>query len=298
MEACNSAHTHNRKMLIKQFGYLLIADILYSLALNLFYVGNNIAAGGLAGIGTIVNSLLPIPVGLTVFFLNLPIVFCGIKIKGKRYVLISVAATSLFSLIVDFLSFMPCVTDDKLVAAICGGIMYGTAAFFTSKAQISTGGTDLLAKLLITKFKSVSLGKMYLFIDGFIVVMAMVAYRNIELGIYAIMAISVCSIVTDKLNTSFNEAVIFYIFTSKPAGDLAKAIMSDMKRGATLLKGIGMYAHMEKDVLLVVVKPSEIPMVKKIVKIHDPDSFVVESQAREIIGNGFENIDLTTTINE
>lgn len=292
----NSSHT--QKIIIKQLIYLLAADVLYSLALNLFYVGNNIAAGGLAGIGTIVNSLFPIPVGVTVFILNLPIVFFGIKIKGKRYVLISVAATGLFSVVVDLLSFLPCVTDDKLVAAICGGILYGTAAFLTSKAQISSGGTDLLARILITKFKSTSLGKLYLCIDGFIVIMAMVAYKNIELGIYAIMAISVCSIVTDKLNTSFNEAIIFYIFTSKPAEEMANVIMSKMNRGATLLKGIGMYAQTEKDVLLVVVKPSEIPIIKKIVKTHDPDSFVIESQAREIIGNGFENIDLTTTINE
>lgn len=296
MEASNEIQKN--KTLFKQIAYLLLADILYSLALDLFYVGNSIAAGGLAGIGTLANSLLDVPVGVTVFVLNLPIVFWAIKIKGKKYVIMAIAATGLFSLIVDLLSFLPCVTDDKLVAAICGGILYGTAAFFASKAQISTGGTDLLAKLLITKFKSVSLGTLYLIIDGSIVVTAMIVYGNIELGIYAIMALAVCSIVTDKLNYGFNEAVMFYIFTSKPALDLAGIIMKDMNRGATLVKGMGMYAHTEKDVLLVVVKPTEVPMIKKLVKIHDPNSFIVEVPAKEIIGNGFENIDLTTTLAE
>lgn len=289
---------HENYKTIKRLGGLIIADIFYALALDLFYVENDIVAGGLAGIGTIMNSLFSIPVGATVFVLNLPIVIWAIWVKGKRYVLITIVATGLFSLIVDLLSFLPCITDEKIVAAICGGMLYGIAAAIATRVQISTGGTDLLAKLIITKLKSVSLGTLYLCIDGFIVAMAMVIYHNVESGIYAIMAIAVCSIVTDKLNTGFNKAVMFYIFASNGVEKLSKAVLNDMHRGATLIRSVGMYERAEKEVLIVVVKPIEVPSIKRMIKRIDSGAFVVEVPATEIIGEGFDNIDLTTTINE
>ena len=282
----------------KQIGYLLAANVGYALALNLFYVGNNIAAGGLAGIGTVLNYFLSVPVGLTVFVLNIPIVLWGLTIKGKRYVLISMITVGVYSAIVDALAFLPCLTDDKIVAVVCGGILYGTAASFSVRARISTGGTDLLAKLLITKFKTVSIGQMLMMIDGSIVVLAILVYRNIEAGIYAILAIAVAAVVNDKLNSGFNKASVFYIFANKNLDKISKAILNDMGRGATLLEGEGLYSHAEKQILFVVVKPSEVPRLKAIVHKYDRSAFIILSSATEIIGEGFETLDPTTTIHD
>lgn len=282
----------------KQILYLFASDLGFALALNFFYVDNNIAAGGLAGVGTVLNYFLSFPVGLTIFVLNLPIVIWGLTIKGKRYVLISLIATGIYSLFVDLLAFLPCLTDDKIVAVVCGGIIYGASASLSVKAQISTGGTDLLAKLLITKFKTASIGKLYLCIDGSIVALAMVVYGNIESGIYAILAIAVCSLVTDKINSGFNRADVFYIFANKNIQQIANAILYDMGRGATCLNGTGMYANAPRNILMVVVKPGEVPRLKAIVHEQDPSAFIVLTSASEIIGEGFEDLDLTGTINE
>ena len=282
----------------KQVGYLLTANVGYALALNLFYVGNNIAAGGLAGIGTVLNYFLSVPVGLTVFVLNIPIVLWGLTIKGKRYVLISMITVGVYSAIVDALAFLPCLTDDKIVAVVCGGILYGTAASFSVRARISTGGTDLLAKLLITKFKAVSIGQMLMMIDGSIVVLAILIYRNIEAGIYAILAIAVAAVVNDKLNSGFNKASVFYIFANKNLDKISKAILNDMGRGATLLEGEGLYSHAEKQILFVVVKPSEVPRLKAIVHKYDRSAFIILSSATEIIGEGFETLNMTATIHD
>lgn len=282
----------------KQIMYLLAANVGYALALNLFYVNNNIAAGGLAGIATVMNYFLSVPVGATVFILNIPIVLCGAVIKGKRYVLMSMAAIGVYSLIVDLLAFLPCLTEDKLAAVVCGGILYGTAASFSIKAGISTGGTDLLAKLLITKFKTFSIGQLLMAIDGSIVVLATVVYGNIEAGIYAILAIAMAAVVTDKLNGGFNRASVFYIFANQNQDKIADEIMFEMGRGVTALKGTGMYAATDREVLFVVVTPAQIPKLKVIVQKHDPTAFIVLSSASEIIGNGFENLDLTTSIND
>lgn len=275
----------------------LLANLGYALAINLFYVGNNIAAGGLAGIGVILNHLFAFPVGLSVFIMNIPIVLWGLKIKGKKYILISLIATGMFSLMVDLLSFLPCVTDDKFVAVVCGGILYGVSASLAIKAQISTGGTDLLAKLIITYIKTASIGTLLLCIDGSIVLLAMIVYGNVEAGIYAILAIAVCSIVTDKIKSSFNKAEVFCIFPNKNVEEISNAILYEMNRGVTLLKGQGQYTHNTRDILVVVVKPAEVPKLKKIIKSYDPAAFVILHPATEIIGNGFEDIDLTKTVN-
>lgn len=283
---------------LKQILYLMLANLFYAVALNCFYVQNNIAAGGLAGIGTVLNSIIELPVGLTVFVLNIPICLWGLKIKGKVYIIMSLLATAVYSGMVDLLAFLPSLTDDKLVAVVCGGILYGVAASFSVKAQISAGGTDLLAKLLITKIRHMSLGQLLMCIDGSIVVLAMLAYGQIEAGIYAILAIGVTSLVTDKISSGFNKADMFYIFANKNLDKIAAAILYDMGRGATCLKGEGMYAHTERKILLAVVKPHEMPKLKSIVHKYDPHAFIILSSAFEIIGEGFDGVDLTSTIHD
>ena len=282
----------------KQIGYLLAANLGYALAINLFYIDNQIAAGGLAGLGTILNTFLHIPVGFAVFMLNLPICLWGLGIKGKRYIITSVVTIGIFSVIVDALAFLPCLTHDKLVAVVCGGIIYGSSTYCSIRAQISTGGTDLLAKLAITKLKFASVGQLLLFFDGSIVVLAMIVYKNIETGIYAILAIAVSSMVTDRLNNGFNKANMFYIFSSKNMDKMVNAILYEMGRGATKIRAEGIFAHKERDILLVVVRPHETPKLKDIVHKYDPSAFVILSSASEVIGEGFESLSLTSTIHD
>ena len=210
----------------------------------------------------------------------------------------SVLTIGVFSLIVDGLSFLPCLSHDKIVAVVCGGIIYGTSAYFSVRAQISTGGTDLLAKLLITKFKTVSVGQMLMILDGTIVVLAMIAYRNIESGIYAILAIAVSAAVTDRLNSGFSKASMFYIFYNKNFDKIVDAVLHEMGRGATVIKGEGIFAHKERNILLVAVKAHEVPQLKDIVHKYDPSAFVVLSSVTEVIGEGFEGLNLTATIHD
>ncbi len=285
-------------ILLKQSLFLFVADIGYALALNLFYVQNNIAAGGLAGVATVLNYYFCWPIGLTVLIMTLPIAVAGIKIKGKTYVFMAILTTLIYSLVVDVLSFLPCITDDKIVAVVFGGIIYGSSSALSIKARMSTGGTDLLAKIIITKARRFSIGTLYMIIDGTIVLFAMFAYNDISAGIYAIMAIAMSSIVTDKLTSGFNRAQMFYIFTDKNADKITNAILSDMNRGVTSINGTGKFSNSEKEILLAVVKPCETPILKDLVHRLDPKAFVVLVPANEIIGNGFDDINLTGTFSE
>ena len=282
----------------EQVLYLLLADVLYALALNLFYVGNKIAAGGFAGVATVINSFVPIPIGTAVFIMSIPVVIAAWKVKGASYTLMAMATTAVYSIIVDMLSFLPTITDDKVVAVVCGGILYGLGASLAIKAHMSSGGTDLLGKVLITKFRTLSIGTLQMMIDGTIVVIAAIAYKDIGAAIYAILAIGVCSVVTDLMNKGFNRAQMFLIFCDRNQKEISDAILFKMGRGATALKGVGQYSHNEKDILLVVVKPSETHILKKIVRELDPTAFIVLVSANEIIGEGFEDTNLTETIQE
>ena len=282
----------------EQIMYLILADIVYALALNLFYVGNKIAAGGFAGVATVINSFVPIPVGLAVFVMTIPVVLFAWKIKGGAYTIMALLTTALYSLIVDLLSFLPTLTDDKLVAVICGGILYGLGASLAIKAHLSSGGTDLLAKILITKFRTLSIGTLFMIIDGAIVVLAAVAFKDIGAAIYAILAIATCSVITDLMNKGFNRAQMFYIFANQNLQEISDAILYEMNRGATSIKGTGKYSNNEKEILLVVVKPSETHVLKEIVHRLDPTAFVILVAANEIIGEGFEGTNLTETVEE
>ena len=282
----------------EQILYLLLADVLYALALNLFYVGNKIAAGGFAGIATVINAFIPIPVGTAVFLMSIPVVIVAWKVKGAAYTLMALATTAVYSIIVDVLSFLPTISEDKIVAVVCGGILYGLGASLAIKAHMSSGGTDLLGKVLITKFRTLSIGTLQMMIDGTIVVVAAIAFRDIGAAIYAILAIGVCSVVTDLMNKGFNRAQMFLIFCDKNQKEISDAILYSMGRGATAFKGIGQYSNNEKDILMVVVKPSEAHILKSIVRELDPTAFMVLVSANEIIGEGFEDTNLTETISE
>lgn len=282
----------------EQVMYLLLADVLYALALNLFYVGNKIAAGGFAGVATVINSFIPIPIGVAVFVMSIPVVVAAWRVKGASYTLMAVATTAVYSLIVDVLSFLPTITDDKLVAVVCGGILYGFGASLAIKAHLSSGGTDLLAKVLITKFRTFSIGTLLMIIDGAIVVLAAVAFKDVGAAIYAILAIAVCSVIMDLMNKGFNRAQMFYIFANQNQQEICNTILYEMNRGVTSLKGTGKYSNNEKEILLVVVKPSETHILKEIVNRLDPTAFVILVSANEIIGEGFEDTNLTETIQE
>ena len=282
----------------EQVMYLLLADVLYALALNLFYVGNKIAAGGFAGVATVIDSFIPIPIGVAVFIMSIPVVIAAWKVKGAPYTIMAIATTAVYSLIVDLLSFLPTITDDKLVAVVCGGILYGFGGALAIKAHLSSGGTDLLAKVLITKFRTLSIGTILMMIDGAIVVLAAVAFRDVGAAIYAILAIATCSVIMDLMNKGFNRAQMFYIFADKNLQEISDAILYEMHRGVTSLKGTGKYSNNEKEILLVVVKPNETHILKEIVHRLDPTAFIILVSANEIIGEGFEDTNLTETVQE
>lgn len=270
--------------------YFLMGNFCYALAIQIFLVGNGIAAGGFSGIAIVLSRFLPMTMGSFIFLMNLPFLFCAFFIKGKRYTLKTLMGSAIYAVLLDGISFLPTVTYNKLVAAVFGGLLYGVGAVLLLKSEASGGGTDLVARLLKTKFPTVSLGKLFLAVDGSVVIFAMIMFRDIEAGLYAIITIYVESIVNDRILQGFDRASMCYIITDNDPSALYRAISRELGRSVTLQHGTGMYQGSERNILMTVLRPRETWTLKQIVGTLDPSAFVVMANATEVLGRGFKGV--------
>jgi len=268
--------------------YFLLANCCYAFSIQLFLAGNNIAAGGFSGIAIVLAAVLPIRIGTFVFLLNLPFLVLAAFVKGRRYALLTFAGSSVYAVILNAISPLPTVTHNKLVAAVFGGLLYGVGAVLFLRSGASNGGPDLGARLLQMRFRSMSVGKMFLAVDGSVVLFAMLMFRDIEAGLYAIITIYVCGLVNDRILSGFDQARMCYIITDRDPARLAAAIQAETRRGVTLQRGVGMYEGREHNILLTVVRPRETYRLKDIVQRIDDSAFVVMAEASEVLGRGFK----------
>ena len=260
--------------------------------LELFLGDNGIAAGGFSGIAIIVNYVVPVPIGLFVFLLTLPFLIWSYFTRGWMFTVLTLVSTLFFSVLADTLDFLPTLTGDLLLASICGGLLYGLAAFLFLRGNSSSGGTDLAARLILHYWRSMSLGAAIIFTDGLVVLASVLVSGSVELGIYAVISLSVCSITTDMLVRTANKANLFFIITASDPSPIVKAILFELGRGATCLDAAGMYSrHLgrsdHRHVLMVVVKPREAWRIEALVRKADPSAFTVHCPADSITGEGF-----------
>ena len=289
----------NHKVNLKMLLYILVGNLGYTLAFNMFFTPHDIAAGGFGGLGMVVNHFFPaIPMGAFVFVISIPVFLWAWKVEGFRYLVSALVSTAVFSAMLDLSSFLPSVTDDRLLASVCGGALFGVSASVLVRGYVSGSGTDLLARLLVTKFRHVSLGTMVMICDGFVVALSAVAFHEIESAIYAAIALMIASFVTDASIRGVNRASIFQIIMDGDPAALGDAIMNRLDRGATLIKAVGMYKGGEKSMILVAVRPREVYELKSVIKETAPGAFVMLMPANEIMGLGFEGLDVTVPVKD
>lgn len=267
---------------------ILLSTLLYALSLNLFLAGNDIAAGGLAGIATVLTNLIPLPISALIFLMNVPLLLISLGVKGWKFTRNTIVTAVLYSLVVELTSFLPTMTDDPLVATVFGGGMYGLGMALLVVANGSTGGTDLINRILITYFPNMSVGKMSMVVDGAVVIFAMVVFRNIEVGLYAILTICVCSMMADKALLGFEKGNLCLIITSRSAHEVADPLMAGFHRAVTQVDGVGMYAGISRNILLVGLRPHEVPKLKELLSRIDASAFVVVIPATEMLGSNFK----------
>ncbi|MEW6572984.1 MAG: YitT family protein [Bacillota bacterium] len=272
---------------LKDYALLLFGVVLIALGLDLFLVPNKIAAGGVSGVATILFHLFSIPVGAGMLALNVPLFLWGFLRLGFGFGIRSLIGTVLLSGMVDLLAqFLPVPTTDALLASLYGGILVGLGLGLVFRAKGTTGGTDMAATVL-RSYVGINVGQLLFLVDGAVVLAAGFAFQSPELAMYALITIFVSAWVVDIVQEGLGYTKAFLIISDK-SHTIARAILNELNRGATLWQGTGAYTGTARMLVLSVVSRSEVTRLKDVVYRLDPRAFVILANVHEVLGEGFK----------
>lgn len=270
---------------------LVIGTGLIAVSIQCIYDPISLVTGGFTGLAIVVKeitrNLIPggIPLWATNMILNIPVFLAALKIKGKQFIGRTLAGTFLLSLWLYVLPAADLTQGDYIISAVFGGCIGGTGMGLVLLSRSTTGGTDMVATLLQHYHRHYSIVQILQILDGLIVLCGLWVF-GLHNALYAIVAIFITSKVSDTLMEGFKFSKAAYIITDRYE-QVAERIMKDMDRGVTGLMAKGMYTGEEKCMLYCVVSQKEIVLVKEIVAQVDPKAFVIVSDAREVLGEGF-----------
>ncbi len=273
---------------LKKYFTILLGTFIVAMSLDLFLVPADIAPGGLSGVSIILHHLTNIPVGISILVLNIPIFLWGLRNFSLSFMLSSLLGMFALSAFTDAFAFLKPVTSDILLSAIYGGALMGLGLGLVFQAGSTTGGTDIAAQILKKHFPSVSVGRFVLIIDAFIVLLAGLVFGRWEVILYSAAALYICSYIIDLLVEGIDFAKVAYIISDTPE-EISAHISETLERGTTALHASSHYSGANKTVIMCVVKKYEITKLKKIIKLVDKNAFVILSDTREVLGNGFRN---------
>ena len=279
-------HRNRVKEFIIDTFIFVIGGILYSVAINCFLSKNNILNGGFTGIATILNYLFQLPIGTVIFIMNIPLFFIALKKLGVRFVLHTMWATLINSVCIDLGVILPVYQNDLLLSSLFGGALIGLALGIIFIRNATTGGVDIIAKLVKLKFPHISMGRSILFFDIFVVILGGIIYRNFESMLYASVVIFVSAQVLDYVIFGVSRGAMILII-SEQSEKLCNMILGDLDRGVTILKAQGGYSKADKDVLLCACFDNQTHKLIKKIKSADEDAFFIVTQSKQILGNGF-----------
>lgn len=279
----------SRRDLVLRYVFMLVACVTYALSINLFIVPNKIVGGGVTGASTLISYLTDWNIGTLSILLNIPILLGGLRVEGKTFLLNCLLTTSVLGVCIDLTSFLPPMTTDPLLASLYGGLVQGVAIGLFVKYMVSSGGTELLARILHEKWEGISIPLFIAMLDAAIVIVGAIVMKNPENVLYALIIIAGSTFVSNTVVVGLNSAKLCYIITDH-AGEMAELLVKNSPRGVTLLDGRGAYTGKARGVLLTCVKSNQITQLRAMVRQTDPDSFVIVSNANEVRGKGFLDI--------
>lgn len=270
-----------------EFAQLIIGTLIMAFGVSQFLLPNQLSSGGFTGIATICYYLINLPMGLTIFILNVPLFILSFIKKGKEFFVKGLFGTIFLSIFIDLLDQYGALTEDRLLACIYGGIMMGLGTSIVLRANASTGGTDMLAYVIREYKPTYRTGNLIVMIDIIIIILNVIFFREIEIGLYSSIAIYLMGKVIDIVFEGINFTKMIYIVSDKYL-EISEKISENIKRGVTGIYSKGMYTNDEKMLLWCVASRNEVVRIKTISKKIDPKSFIVISNAREAFGIGFK----------
>ena len=273
---------------ISRYLGMTIGIAIVAIGINMFFVPNKIAAGGITGLATVLHYLSGLSVGSLMLIFNVPLFIIGIKILGAKYGLKTLYGAIALAVLVDvFAPYTPTLTHDILLNSIYGGLLVGVGMGLVFRFRGNTAGTALAAAIL-HKIFNITVGQALLILDFFVVAFAGIVFKSPELALYAIIAIFVTAKIIDLVQEGPNNSKAFFIMAAEPEL-LAEGILKEVDRGVTFLQGKGGYTGQDRELLLCVVETSEVTQLKELIYQHDPQAFIIVTDAQEVLGEGFSS---------
>lgn len=274
------------KRKIENYIQIVIGIMMTAFAISVFYTPNKIVNGGVSGISTILYHIFNIAPGLSFAIINVVLLLIALKFIGKEFVLNTVFGAGLISVFVQIFSYIPKFTDDIILSAIFGGVLYGFGIGITFVNNASTGGTDILGRLLQVIFPHIEIGKMLLVVDSMVILISLVTFKSFEIAMWGIIALFVSTFSIDWLIRRLNISKLAFVVTNK-GDEIAKTLVSSSPRGVTILDSKGAYTMTDNNVLICALKEKELVDFQRKVSEIDDNAFIIYSESQSIYGNGF-----------
>ena len=285
-----------QKQVIKKifrYVFITLTAALYAVGIALFLNPNNLAPGGISGIAIILKKMFPgLPgVGMLILLINIPILAVGIKKFGIKFILSTMYSLIVSSVLIDILPIVfnvNGVTDNKMLASVIGGATFGLGMGLMFRLDTTTGGLDIIVKIIKQKKPHLKTGQIYFLLDVVILAASAMAFKDVEVALYAAIAIYVSTVVMDRAIYGGDEATLVYIISEKREL-IARRMMKEVNVGATMIQAKGAYSNETTEVIMCVMKKQTLVKVRNILKQTDSGAFMIVSSANEVFGQGFKD---------
>lgn len=260
---------------------------LFGLGFNLFLAPSDLNVGGISGLSMVIVEILGVgTIGALSMIINLPLFAIGGLKIGRSFFFNSLYGMAALSLFIDLFSKLPVPETEVLIGALYGGVICGFGLGVVFSAGGSTGGSDIIVRLLKLKYQNVPIGIINTVFDMVVAVLTGIVFKDLNTTLYSGVAIFACGRVIDAVVYKFDYSKVAIVI-SKHYDEIGKRIGSELHRGATFLDGQGVYSGQETKVILTAVKKQQISDLKQLVVDIDPDAFIIVQEAHQVLGDGF-----------
>lgn len=271
---------------VKRYLTITLGTAMVGFAVSEFYIPNKIVSGGVSGLSTILFHTLGIAPGLSFAVINAVLLAAAFRFLGKSFVINSLIGATLLTVFVQIFSYLPSICNDVFLGSVFGAILYGTGIGLTLVEGASTGGTDILSRLLQHFFPHIKIGNLLLAVDTTVIAVSLAVFGKVELTLYGIIALAISSFAVNFLIRKLNISKLAFVVTD--CGEkIARYLVSNSPRGVTIIKATGGYTMGSKTVLMCALKENETECFQKRVLEKDSSAFIIFSESSQIVGNGF-----------
>lgn len=271
---------------IKSHLIMLLGSAISGVAVSLFLNPNKIVNGGVSGISAILLHTMNVPPGITFVVINFLLLLAGSKILGIKFIIKTIYGAGLLTVFVQLFSYFPPITDDVLLSALFGGVIFGIGIGMIFITGATTGGSDVLGRIFQKKFPTISIGNLLLIIDGVIILISFFIFKEVDLALIGVLALFMTSYSIDILIRHMNASKLVFVITDHGEA-ISDVLVKSSTRGVTIINVMGAYSEKNKKMLFCALKEGEMIEFQKRVLEIDSDAFIVVSESQRILGNGF-----------